>query len=340
MSTHRNPFKLMETWFGYVQGNVPIAAIPSQIVSTPSLNLGTSSLGSPGTEQTFTVEGTNLLTDIVVTGTTNVEVSLTSGAGFTSSVAVSPSGGTVAATTIYARTKSTAPVGAVAETLGVASGGAPGYGVACSGTVSSAPAFPSTGLVAYWGFDDSLTDSVGSKVLTASGGNSYVAGKLGAKALQLTAGNGASVASNDFNFITNPCTVAFWAKKAAGGIVTVHYYLGDDAISIQSDNGGTQVQFSGDVGGSAPAATDSYAVPDDTWTFYCFRFDGANIYGNVNARTEVSIACTTLGDATGGSLEIVSFFATCVFDGLAVWNVCLTDQQVANVYNGGDGNSP
>ena len=59
----------------------------------------------PSAEQTFTVQGLFLTADLVVTAPTNFEVSLTSGSGFTASVNITPSSGTVAETTIYTRLK-------------------------------------------------------------------------------------------------------------------------------------------------------------------------------------------------------------------------------------------
>jgi hypothetical protein len=59
----------------------------------------------PSAEQTFTVEGLFLTENIVVTAPTNYEVSLATGTAFSASVALVPSSGTVAETTIYARLK-------------------------------------------------------------------------------------------------------------------------------------------------------------------------------------------------------------------------------------------
>lgn len=57
----------------------------------------------PSANQTYTVSGAFLTADLVVTASANYEVSLSSGAGFGSSVSITPSSGTVATTTIYVR---------------------------------------------------------------------------------------------------------------------------------------------------------------------------------------------------------------------------------------------
>ena len=61
------------------------------------------SAGGPSEEQDFKIEGLFLTADLVVTAPANFEVSLTAGTGFTSSVSINPSTGTVVETTIYMR---------------------------------------------------------------------------------------------------------------------------------------------------------------------------------------------------------------------------------------------
>lgn len=332
----RQPYKLLETWFGYFQGKLPLIAVPSQIVSTPSLNLGTSSSGSPGTQQTFTVEGTNLSTDIVVTGSTNVEVSLTSGAGFTSSVSVTPTLGTVTTTTIYARTKSTAPVGAVAETLAVASGGAQGYSVACSGTVSSGPSFPS-GALAIWDFEDTLVSSPGAYTLTASGGNSYVAGKVNTKALQLTAGNTASTSDATVNAVwAGACTLSIWVKAAT---IAGQVFFASDSWGITCDAGHLSLLYDGSGGGGS--ANGLTALSNDTWYHIVVTSDGGTnppkvyLNGALEATGDNSLALD--GAATSTAVGSNANTSSCVFDQVVVDDRAWTAQEVADVYNGGSG---
>lgn len=61
------------------------------------------SAGGPSAEQYFTVRGLFLTADLVVTAPANFEISLTAGNGFTSSISINPSTGTVVETTIYMR---------------------------------------------------------------------------------------------------------------------------------------------------------------------------------------------------------------------------------------------
>lgn len=339
------PFTPYATHLG--SGNkagIPLVAPPVQQVSTGTLNAGSTSTGTPGTAQSFTVEGASLLGDIVVVGSDNIEVSLSSGSGYGSSVSVSPSGGTVSATTIYARIKSTAPEGSIAETVYTTSSGAAGYAIACSGTVTAGggPAFPSTGLVAYWGFDDSLTDSVGSKVLTASGGNSYVTGKLGTKALQLTSGNSVDTTNSTVcGYFAGACSLAMWFKAAD---VSTNPLLVETAdLTIQYLSGNPGISVAHDINNLGGFVDLTVSLSNDTWFFVCITSDGGT--------NPPTLYCNGSSQAGGTSSPLVTSIAdfimsstnnttTTTLDGVAIWNVALNSTQVAAVYNSGNGNSP
>ncbi|MDQ1639525.1 MAG: hypothetical protein QOF62_2864 [Pyrinomonadaceae bacterium] len=79
-------------------------AQPSISVTGGPLNFPNTAVGSNSAEQTYTVSGSNLTANLVVTApSTDFQVSTTSGSGFGSSVSLTPSSGTVANTTIYVR---------------------------------------------------------------------------------------------------------------------------------------------------------------------------------------------------------------------------------------------
>jgi hypothetical protein len=101
------------------------ATLPAQLVlaSTDHLNLFTSNPGSPSATQTLSVNGTGLTSTLDVIAPTNFEVSLSAASGFSSSVSIAPTGGTVAATIIYARYNNAA-AGLDAGTITVGSTGA------------------------------------------------------------------------------------------------------------------------------------------------------------------------------------------------------------------------
>ncbi len=89
----------------------------------------------PSSEDTFTIEGTDLTNDIVITAPTDFEISLTSGTGFTNSITLTESSGTVASTTIYARLISGKAVGTYTDDVDITSTGASTKTVSLTGDV-------------------------------------------------------------------------------------------------------------------------------------------------------------------------------------------------------------
>ena len=76
---------------------------PTIIISGTPLTEFTSEPGTPSDEQSYTVSGINLTDDITITSPSDFEISLTSGSGFGSSLTLTRSDGSVAATTVYVR---------------------------------------------------------------------------------------------------------------------------------------------------------------------------------------------------------------------------------------------
>jgi hypothetical protein len=121
--------------------NATSGTTPTITLSTTTLTGFTYPFGSgPSAEQTFTCSGTNLTTDITLTPPTDYEISLSSGSGFVASpstLTLTQSAGTVAATTIYVRLKAGLAVANYnAELITASSTGATNKTVSCSGNVS------------------------------------------------------------------------------------------------------------------------------------------------------------------------------------------------------------
>jgi len=89
----------VDTYSFTVYANTPVIT-----VQAGTLAFGNQTVNTSGSEQSYTVSGINLGSDpIVITAPSGFQVSTTSGSGFGSSVNLTPSGGTVNNTTIYAR---------------------------------------------------------------------------------------------------------------------------------------------------------------------------------------------------------------------------------------------
>ncbi|NPV36163.1 MAG: hypothetical protein HPY80_05795 [Bacteroidales bacterium] len=125
-------------------------SITANAASTPTISVNPGTLSGftyiqgsgPSGEQSFSVSGTNLTGDITLTASTNYEISQTSGSGFTSgTINLTPTGGTVNATTIYVRLKAGLSAGTYNENINITSTGASSQVVICNGTVISPPLF-------------------------------------------------------------------------------------------------------------------------------------------------------------------------------------------------------
>ncbi|WP_299181297.1 T9SS type A sorting domain-containing protein [uncultured Aquimarina sp.] len=102
----------------------------------------------PSSEDTFTVSGTNLTSDITVTAPMNFEISTTTGTGFGSSATLTPTTGTVSTTTIYVRLAANLVSNSYMGDATASSAGATPQTVMLSGTVSpDDPQFTISGFI-------------------------------------------------------------------------------------------------------------------------------------------------------------------------------------------------
>ncbi len=94
----------------------------------------------PSTENSFSVSGANLTTNLVVTPPADYEISLTSGTGFTTStLSVTPANGTVASTKVYVRLKSGLTANTYSENISVTTANVAALNVALTGSVTAPP---------------------------------------------------------------------------------------------------------------------------------------------------------------------------------------------------------
>lgn len=93
--------------------------------STPSLSGFGYALGAgPSSQQSLTVSGYAVSTNIVITAPSNYEISTTSGSGFTNSITLNSSATNVPATTIYVRLKSGLAINTYTQNINITSGSA------------------------------------------------------------------------------------------------------------------------------------------------------------------------------------------------------------------------
>ena len=139
-----------------INGSVSSVGGPN-ITQTGLLNTFISSaVSTPSSEQSFTVSGSNLTNDIVITPPTGYQISTSTGGIFspTNPITLSQSGGTVATTTIYARFNPTALTDQVGGNIAISTTGATTQNVAVSGEVTNL----SAGAIAFVAFQGATLD--------------------------------------------------------------------------------------------------------------------------------------------------------------------------------------
>ena len=121
-----------------VSGTVNAVPAPAITVSTNSLNLGTTTAGTAGTAQSYTVSGSNLTTALTITAPAGVQISDDNGSTFHTTLSLTPTNGSVARTPIEARISAAAAVGLLSGKISNTSSGATEQDVSISGTVNAA----------------------------------------------------------------------------------------------------------------------------------------------------------------------------------------------------------
>jgi PKD repeat protein len=242
---------------GYSQLNINTTLNPS-ISTTGTLSAFTACTGLVSAEQNFSVSGSNLSTDIIITPPSGYEVSTTSGSGFATSVSLTQTSGSVNSTTIYVRLTNSAS-GSPAGNISCTSTSATTQNIAVSGTVTSLPTISSATKLSYNGSD-----------LTCNGqsnGQITVVGAGGTGALQYSNG-GAYQVSNVFTGLgSNSYTLI--VKDANGclsssSVVTINE---PTALSGTVSNNGpicanTTLSLSGSIAGGTGSKTYSWAGPN------------------------------------------------------------------------------
>lgn len=215
----------------------PATSTGPTLFSTSGLSNFSTIAGTASAEQFFELSGTNLTGapgNITVTASANVEVSLTSGGPFSSSINVPYTSATLATTNIYTRLAATAPAGSFAGTVTNSGGGATSTVVNISGNVLvSEPGLQATNVIisniSDNGFDVNWTNGDGSSRLVTvretttaavppTDGIEYVfPGNTGTGNRIIYLGNGAGpVSVTGLNAGTNYTVQAFEFNGSAG----------------------------------------------------------------------------------------------------------------------------
>lgn len=288
----------------------------------------------PSTAQTFTVSGTDLTADIVLTAPTNYEISLSETTGYTSSLTLTAAKLGVAETTIYVRLKAGLSVGDYNNELITASStGATSKTVTCSGEVFTATAVP----FCHWNFNTNppasssdnwiapiASDSgTGSLTYTFANATSFAGSTNNAAFGDVAGGSFAPVAgtnqvNNGEEFVMTVDTssrenivMTYATRGTAAGFTTQEIYYSVDGgntftifntlTGMNNTNWTVQTMDFSAITGAENNPSFMVKIVVDGATHYDGnnRFDNILFFGDANAPTPVvlsSFTCTLTSD--------------------------------------------
>ena len=199
---------------------------------------------------------------------------------------------------------------------------------ACKKT-TTAPYYPTDGLVSYFSLDGNLKDAEGNTPDgTNNGSATFTTGKSGS-AITL---NGTDQYI-DFNRKTykngNNLSISLWFKKSSNA--TLQYFVLCNDFGVFTNNGYIGL-FIGTSGGNNAEGTFTY----DTWTHFVGTFDGTDIKAYING---VLVETTNNpGDITGSDRflvfgKLLTYYWAGSIDELFIYNKTLSQSEVTQLYN-------
>ena len=276
--------------------SVTSVAVASVTVSTSSLTaFANTAVGSSSTTQNFTVAGSNLgSNDITVTAPTNFQVSTSSSSGFASSLTLTPSSGTVAATTIYAR-YTPSGIGANSGNITISQADVSDQTISVSGAISTY--YYQSGSLASTASWTALSDGTGTNPanFTTAGITYKILNNATTDAAWAVSGTGSKIVVGDAGAAATTLTIA--AAGAVTGIIDIAAASsGSNSVILQT---ATQPTF-GTLHSTSEvhyrATMTITTVPTDAAGYGKFFVDGGSSYtvtlgvtGNTPIQTSLTV---------------------------------------------------
>ena len=242
---------------------------PTIAVTPASLTGFTYVVGSgPSDAKTFSVSGSNLTANISLSlGESNYEMSLTEGSGYTSTLSLTPTTGTVASTTIYVRQKAGLAVNAsYGGTITLTSTGATNKTVTLAGSVTP-PCFS-------WDLSHDITETASASEMTWKGTAATMATTRGKN----DKGQDATAANNYYPGADNRTSTRFYTYNTLTITPVTGYSI-------------TSIVF------TATSTSYASALQGSTWTNATAAADGTIV--TVTPETGTSAVSASLTGACG-----------------------------------------
>lgn len=280
-----------------ISGSVT-APTPSTEVSVSTLSGFTYVLGNgPSASQSFTVQGSNLTSNITVSAPTNYQVSLNSGSGYQNSLNLTPVGGEVGTTTVFTRLNSGLGVGNYNGNITVFATGTGNKTIALTGSVTCSviTSFPFTETFE----NSSPTRDCWSQIQeTGTASWTYQTGAGGGSITSAQEGSlNARFVSQSGNLTPVTKLVSPVMNLSSLSNPTVSFYYGQELwISDQNElkvyyrtsTSGPWVEIAHYADNISTWTKEQLNLPNPTAT-YQIAFEGINDYGRANVLDNVRV---------------------------------------------------
>jgi len=270
------------------------AVVPTITASVSSLSGFTYQVGNgPGDAKSFTVSGTNLSGNVNLSVTSNYEISLSSGSGYTSSLSIEPTEGEISSTTVYVRLKADKTVGDYAGTITLSSEGATNKSVTLSGIVEN--------LNVTWDLSTNSSTSASADLVTWTSSN--VTMTLAKGASSTNANN--YLASSDAHTriykdqvltITPSAGYAVTNIEITGTSGNVAGFTGNSWTNASASTSGTVVTVTPTIGTSASSVVISAAC----------RATSVKVYYEVDTTPSIAVSANSIESSAAGTNGIIT----------------------------------
>jgi len=198
----------------------------------------------------------------------------------------------------------------------------------------SGPPFPSSGLLAFWALADETDSSGNGNTLTNTNSVAFVAGKIG-NAAEFDYTNHLSRAmSVDFSA---DFSVSLWCKPADVANYGVMIYGGAGGTFAINYTGSNSIDIN-----NAAAAFLNVAADPDLWHHIVATKDATDTKVWLNGT--LATQGENQGNSSGSTIYLGNTEGaqnyTGLLDAVGIWSRVLTDSEVADLYNAGDGLEP
>jgi len=204
-----------------------------------------------------------------------------------------------------------------------------------------------TGLTNYWQLDEAsgtLADEVGSATLTGTDITYSQSGKVGTS-ISFNGTSSKAATSSGFLKPTTAFSISFWIKTTCSETNQkwfYEYYSGVGGLIGYYNNGLIQLRLSDAVNSVTFSLTGSYN--DNAWHHIVFSWSKAgSIIGYVNNVSKLSdawaydIIASSAPDMTFMADNYGSGWVSGYLDEVGIWNKALTTDEIAELYNSGNG---